>query len=88
MNGIQSMTWLAYFLNLNPVEAIWSQTKDFIKHKRPDLPGVKEPSYEELRLTVWESWDPVMLENLTDIIKGMPRKCQAAIVANEGHVRY
>lgn len=75
LNGIQLMTWPAYSPCLNPTEALWSQMKDLIERKDPDLPEGKDRSFDELRMIIRAAWDSVTPKNFVELFKSMPRRC-------------
>lgn len=71
-NGIQLMTWPANSLNLNLIEAVWSQVKDFIERKYPNLSDGKERLYDGLLVIEREALESVKPENLAKLFKSMP----------------
>jgi hypothetical protein len=62
--------------------------KDYIEVHYPDLPGGRQPTYEQLRGIVQEAWDLISVEYLRELIESMPARCQAVIDADGGHTKY
>lgn len=79
INGIQPMAWPAYYPDLNLTEATWSQMKDFVEHKYPDSPCAKEHSYDKNCVFTRTALGSVILQNLAELVRSLPRRCQAVI---------
>jgi hypothetical protein len=44
--------------------------------------------YDELRTAILAAWEAVPTAYLTELLEGMPARCQAVIDANGEHTRY
>ena len=86
--GIYPIFWPAFSPDLNPIEAVWNQMKDFIERNHPDLPGGKQRTPDQLRSIVREAWDSITPECLQSLIESMPARCQAVINAQGSHTKY
>ena len=86
--NIQPIFWPAFSPDLNPIEAIWNKMKDYIELHYPDLDGVKQLSYDQLRVAVQEAWESISEGTLRELIDSMPARCQAVIDARGSHTKY
>jgi transposase len=57
--GIDPIFWPAYSPDLNPIEQLWNQMKDYIELHYPDLPAGRQRTYDEFRRIVREAWDSI-----------------------------
>ena len=48
----------------------------------------KQRSYDELHVIVKEVWDSVTSEDLMNLIRTMPERCQAVLDAEGGSTRF
>jgi transposase len=84
--GFQPIYWPAKSPDLNPIESIWDDMKDWVDERLPsddrDLP------YSTLRELVQGAWDSIPAERFYHQISTMPARCQAVLNANGGHIRY
>ena len=62
--GIVPIYWPAFSPDLNPIELVWNQMKDYIEACYPDLPGGRQRTYDQLRGIVQEAWDSITPELL------------------------
>jgi hypothetical protein len=69
---------------LNPIETLWDMMKDYIQEKYPEI----HTKYTQLREAVWEAWNSISEEDIKDLIKTMPARCQAVIDADGWHINY
>ena len=81
--GIRVIWWPAFSLDLNPIEKVWDEMKDWIQNNYPE-----KLSYDELRGAVMAAWDHIPTEFLSDLIDSMPTRCQAVIDADGRHTKY
>lgn len=88
MNKIQPITCLACSPDLNSVEAVLSQMKEFIERKYPNLPDVRDQSYDELCAIVREEWVSITPKILEELVMIMPQRCQAVMVTNGRHRKH
>jgi hypothetical protein len=52
-----------------------------LHHPEPDC------SYNQLRAYVKEAWDSIMSDQLLDLLKTMPMRCEDVIAAEGGHTK-
>ena len=76
--------WPANSPDLNPIETVWDWIKDYIQEKYPEV----HRSYPRLREAVAEAWNAVTDEQVRELIRSMPERCQAVIDAQGGHTKY
>jgi transposase len=81
--GISVIFWPAYSPDLNPIETVWNQMKDYIQDKFPE-----KLSYDQLRNAVREAWDTITVRQLGELIDSMRERCQAVIDANGMHTKF
>lgn len=74
--------------DLNPIESVWNKMKYFIQFKYPDIGDGKQRSYDKLRDIVKEAWESVTSEDLMNLIRTMPERCQAVLDAEGGPTRF
>jgi transposase len=82
--GITPIFWPANSPDLNPIETIWDDMKDYIEAKYPEV----HRSYKRLREVVHEAWESVTTERIRELIREMPERCKAVIEAQGGHIKY
>jgi transposase len=80
---ITPVFWPAYSPDLNPIETLWNIMKNYLElhHPEPDC------SYDQLRAYVKEAWDSIMSDQLLDLLKTMPMRCEDVIAAEGGHTK-
>ena len=83
--GVRVINWPAYSPDLNPIESVWDWMKDYIEDK---YGHIENPSYNRLRVWVWEAWNAVPEPWLKELLASMPRRCEAVIQANGMHTKY
>ena len=88
VKNIEPINWPPYSPDLNPIEAVWSEMKDYIENQYPELEDGRERSSAELRIFILEAWDSISHKSLQHLIGSMPARCQAVIVAGGGATRY
>lgn len=82
--GLIPIFWPANSPDLNPIETLWDRMKDYIQDKYPEI----HRSYADLRVAVLEAWESISQEEVIDLIKSMPDRCQAVIDADGWHTKY
>jgi transposase len=75
------MTWLAYSLDLNPIENVWRLLKYRISRRFPTTDA-------QVEQYLIEEWDKLQLEDFKKYIESMPARCQAVIDAKGGHTKW
>jgi transposase len=68
--GITIIYWPPFLLDLNPIETIWNQMKDYIGNHFPE-----KISYDRLREAVKEAWESIGKEVFEDLIKEIGERC-------------
>ena len=85
---IQPISWPAFSPDLNPIEAVWDQMKDYIHIKYPGMGGGRQRSHDLLRMIVMEAWDSMKPEFLSGLIESMPSRCRAVFDADGSPTKY
>ena len=62
--------------------------KYFIYFKHPDIGDGKQRPYDGLHVIVKEAWESVTSEDLMNLIRTMPERCQAVLDAEGGPTRF
>ncbi|KAE9380210.1 hypothetical protein N431DRAFT_310136, partial [Stipitochalara longipes BDJ] len=70
--------------DLNPIEMIWDDMKDYIQEHYPKV----HSSYKKLRAAVQEAWDSITHERIRELVRSMKDRCQAVIDAEGWHTKY
>lgn len=82
--NIQPIYWPALSPDLNPIETIWNDMKDYIQEHYPDV----HRSYKRLRTVVQEALESITIERIRELIKTMPESCQDVINADGGPTKW
>jgi transposase len=82
--GIQSIVWPAYSPDLNPIETVWNEMKDWIALHYPE----KTTSYQQLRRQVMEAWNAIGRDLLRNLVATMPQRCRDVIEADGKHTKW
>lgn len=82
--GVNVISWPAFSPDLNPIEAVWNEMKNYLSLHYPD----KKATYDVLRRRVREAWDQISPEFLHGLILSMQDRCKAVIEAQGGHTPY
>lgn len=78
---ITIMEWPSQSPDLNPIENLWN----IVKMKRK---GIKALSAEDLFQKVSKIWREISTETLNKLVESMPRRIEAVIRNNGGHIKY
>jgi transposase len=81
--GINVIWWPAFSPDLNPIETVWNNMKDWIQDNYPE-----KLSYDGLRSAVAAAWEQISSEFLSDLLDSMQARCEAVIRANGMHTEY
>jgi ketohexokinase/beta-glucosidase len=82
--GIKPIFWPAKSPDLNPIETLWDQMKDYLQRWHPE----SHRSYPRLKAAVLEAWNSITNEEVLDLISSMPARCKAVIEADGWHTKY
>ncbi|KAI0997625.1 hypothetical protein K3495_g10559 [Podosphaera aphanis] len=86
---ITPIDWPPYSRDLNPIEHVWDSMNYYIQYHYPRLERGRQRSYDELRGIVKEAWnDTTKPDKLEKLIRSMPTRCEAVILAQGGPVKY
>ena len=80
---IRVIWWLTFNLDLNLIEKIWDEMKNWIQKNY-----FEQLNYDRFRSVVMTTWDHISIDFLSDLIDSMPDRCQAVIDANDRHTKY
>ena len=75
---IQLMSWLVQSGDLNPIGLVWNELDWKVRAKQP-------PSTAYFWQLLQESWEELSSIYRQSLVERIPRICEAAIVAKEGH---
>jgi hypothetical protein len=81
---ITPVFWPAFSPDLNPIETLWNIMKDYLENHYPE----EDCSYDQLRAHVKEAWDSISSDQLLDLLKTMPQRCEDVIAAEGGHTKW
>ncbi|CAJ2651430.1 unnamed protein product [Trifolium pratense] len=85
---ITPISWPPNSPDLNPIEAVWDNMKNYIQLNYQSLGSGKKRSRDRLRLVVKQAWDSVSSEYSVKLIGTMPASCKAVIDADGGPTKY
>ena len=81
--GVHLIFWPPASPDLNPIEMIWDDMKNWIQEHYPE-----RLTYTTLRKAVREAWDSISERRLNELLDEMPARCQAVIDANGMQTKY
>jgi transposase len=81
---IRPIYWPAFSPDLNPIETLWDDMKDYIQEHYPEA----HRSYKWLRATVQEAWESITIERIRKLIRTMPQRCKDVIDADGGPTKW
>jgi hypothetical protein len=82
--GIIPMKWPPNSPDLNPIENIWNEMKEYIQRHYPEV----HRSYKRLRAAVQEAWESITRATIVDYIRTMGDRCIEVILADGGYTQY
>lgn len=84
------LDWPPYSPDLNPIEHLWAQLKQWINEHYPDLlnRGKPEEAYQRLFQAIREGWDAIAQDTINDLIKSMDTRVNAALFAKGSYTRF
>jgi DDE superfamily endonuclease len=84
------MEWPPYSPDLNPIEHVWAQLKQWINDQYPELihMGKSEEDYQRLFRAMYEAWDAIGEEAVQNLIKSMDTRVNSVIAAKGWYTRY
>jgi transposase len=86
--GVYPIFWPPFSPDLNPIEAVWNQMKNWIEKHHPDQPAGRQRTYDQLRAIVQEAWDSITPEYLDWLIDSMGQRCKDVIKAEGYHTKW
>lgn len=88
--GIEVMDWPPYSPDLNPIEHLWAQLKQWINDNYPDLidMGKSEAAYQRLFQAIRESWEAIGQEAIVELVKSMDTRVNAVLLARGSYTRF
>ena len=81
--GFRVLPWPSQSPDLNPIENLWALIKHDLYYKAP-----KASSLDELFEIIKGIWESFPLELIRKLVHSMPRRINAVIRNNGGHIRY
>lgn len=82
--GLRVIEWPPCSPDLNPIETIWDDMKDYIQRHYPQV----HASYKRLRQAVQEAWESITHDRIRELVHSMRERCQAVIDADGWYTKY
>lgn len=84
------MDWPLYSPDLNPIEHLWAQLKQWINDNHLELNemGKSEDAYQQLFTVIREGWDAIAPEAIEKLAKSMDDRVNAIIHAEGWYTRF
>jgi transposase len=70
--------------DLNPIETIWDEIKDYIEEKYPEV----YRSYKQLREVVLEAWESITEVTIKELIRGIGDRYIKVILVDGAYTKY
>ena len=88
--GIAVMDWPPYNPDLNPIEHLWAQLKQWIHEHYPKLNemGANEEAYQRLFEAIREGWEAISQEAIKELIKSMDTRVNCVLQADGWYTRF
>ena len=88
--GIPLMDWPPYSPDLNPIEHLWAQLKQWINDNHPELVdmGASEEAYQQLFRAIREGWEAIAPEAIEKLVKSMDDRVNAVLHAEGWYTRF
>ena len=88
--GIPVMEWPPYSPDLNPIEHLWVQLKQWILDHYPELNEMdeSEEAYQRLFQVICEGWEAIAQDVINDLIKSMDTRVNSVIRAKGWYIRF
>jgi predicted transcriptional regulator len=80
---VELLPWPAQSPDLNPIEELWSFVESGLRKRNPQPSNI-----HELETMIAEEWNAVSQKLYRKLIKSMPRRIEAVINANGGHITH
>ena len=89
-NGIPLTDWPPYSPDLNPIEHVWWHLKKYVYEHYPELlnSGKSEQAIQDLENALVDAWNQLPEKLFESLIKSMPHRIDACILAKGWHTRY
>ena len=81
-NNVVTLDWPGISPDLNPIENLWSKTKDLVAEKQPSSDKALTESIKE----VWVQ--KISREYCMSLIGSVSRRLEAVVKVQEGHTKY
>lgn len=82
-HNIVSLDWPALSPDLNPVEHIWDWLQRAMNAQQPPVNNLAD-----VQQAVMRHWARIPVNYMENLVRSMPRRCQAVIDARGGHTPY
>jgi hypothetical protein len=82
--GIRVIEWPPFSPDLNPIETIWDNIKDYIQAHYPRV----HISYKRLREAIQKAWESISHKRIRDLVRTMTDQCIDVILADGGYTKY
>jgi transposase len=88
--GIPVIEWPPYSPDLNPIEHLWAQLKQWILDHYPKLNeiGESKEAYQRLFQAIREGWEAIAQDAINDLIKSIETRVNSVIRAKGWYTRF
>jgi DDE superfamily endonuclease len=88
--GVNLLEWPPYSPELNLIEHLWAQLKQWINDHYPELikMGKSEADYQRLYTAIHEGWDAIGQEAIDELIRSMDTRVNAVIRVKGWYTRF